>query len=47
MKPSLVDYPIRPPLFIYLFLATLCGMLDLSSPTSDGIRAPCIGSVAS
>ena len=29
------------------FLAAPCGMWDLSSPTRDGTRAPCSGSVES
>ena len=33
--------------FLFNFLATLCGMWDLSFPTRDWTRAPCCGSVAS
>ena len=38
-----------PPLFFFLFffLATPCGMWDLSSPTRYQTRAPCSGSAES
>ena len=34
-------------LFYFIFLATLHGMQDLSSPTRDRTRIPCIGSAES
>ena len=33
--------------FSFLFLAAPCGMRDLSSPTRDRTRVPCIGSAES
>ena len=32
---------------IFNFLAMLCNMWDLNSPTRDGTHAPCIGSIKS